>query len=266
MSTALPGRPPKQAPRMLTTMLAALEQSVAQLSAQPYLRLFSWWVLLQNWGTLRFSDHRGSPPSEIKVSQIGFTARLLRSKTTGSDKQVLSRRVFISSSCYFTTPDWLKIGWDLLQSLAPFDRDCLMPAPSTHYVACKRQELRYDTAYALQSELLASLSLSGNPLFTKMITPFWTPHSGRAFFPSSAAALGIAKEERDFLGGWSAQGSDRYARVAQLRITKIQQRVIVALQSKTSDPSAKTKPSRNSPAFWRIEASLNWTGNQPLSF
>ena len=36
----------------------------------------------------------------------------------------------------------------------------------------------------------------------------WTPHPGRCFMPSATAVLKYEKSERDFLGGWSARGSD----------------------------------------------------------
>ena len=54
---------------------------------------------------------------------------------------------------------------------------------------------------------------------------FWTPHSGRSFLPSCTQALGFPKEERDFLGGWSPQGSDTNSRTAKLRISSMQKSV-----------------------------------------
>ena len=59
LSAALPGQPAKQAPRILVSVLEAIETLVANTEVPPYLRVYGWWVLLQNWGTLRFSDHRG---------------------------------------------------------------------------------------------------------------------------------------------------------------------------------------------------------------
>ena len=84
VSTALPGRPAKQAPRMLVSMLEALETLVACSDVAPYLRVYGWWVLLQNWGTLRFFHHRGLNPAQVTVA-AEFQATLTRSKTIGSD-------------------------------------------------------------------------------------------------------------------------------------------------------------------------------------
>ena len=65
LTSATPGKPTKQAPRMLATMIAALENIVVDSEAAPYLRIYSWWLLLQNWGTMRFSDHRRIIPSSV---------------------------------------------------------------------------------------------------------------------------------------------------------------------------------------------------------
>ena len=59
LASAIPGKLHKQAPRMLISMIAALEILVADIGSPPYLRIFSWWLLVQNWRTLRFTDHRG---------------------------------------------------------------------------------------------------------------------------------------------------------------------------------------------------------------
>ena len=57
----------KQAPRML--IIIALEQLSVDDRALPYYRIYSWWVLVQSWGTLRFSDHRGLKPADITVKE-----------------------------------------------------------------------------------------------------------------------------------------------------------------------------------------------------
>ena len=45
---------------------------------------------------------------------------------------------------------------------------------------------------------------------------------GRNFFPSAAGALNVDKSDRDMLGGWTAQESDRYNRVAWVRVRAVQ--------------------------------------------
>ena len=62
-------------------------------------------------------------------------------------------------------------------------------------------------------------------MLTAEATEIWTPHSGRSFLPCCTAALGFPKKERDYLGGWSPQGGDTYARTARLRISPMQRAV-----------------------------------------
>ena len=97
-SSALPGKPSKQAPRMPIMLLEALERLVTSSDTAVYLRVFAWWILLQNWGTLRFSDHRGLSPSGISVVGGQFSGILTRSKTIGSDKSIHSRPVLVSDN------------------------------------------------------------------------------------------------------------------------------------------------------------------------
>ena len=54
LAGALPGSFPKQAPRFPSAVLAALEDVVSGRSAVLFYRIYSWWILVQCWGTLRF--------------------------------------------------------------------------------------------------------------------------------------------------------------------------------------------------------------------
>ena len=51
-----------------------------------YFRIYSWWILVQCWRTLRFSDPRGLRPADVLMDSDGFVARLTWSKTIGSDR------------------------------------------------------------------------------------------------------------------------------------------------------------------------------------
>ena len=79
-------------------------------------------------------------------------------------------------------------------------------------------------------------------LLTRRIPNCWTPYFGRNFLPSATAALNFGKSDRDNLGGWSAQGSDVYARVARHKITTMQKAEGSTLRSQVEgDPSAETE-------------------------
>ena len=219
-----------------------------------YLRVYSWWMLVQNYATLRFSDHRGLNPGEVTFREGSFHAHLTRSKTIGQDKTITSKPLVIDACCFFSHRAWLTRGWSLLQGMANFPRDYLMPAPASHCQSCRKLELRYDASFAMKNRVLRMLARNGVPVFHSSSTRFWTPHSGRTFLPSATAALGFLKSERDFLGGWCAQASDRYARIAIRRITNMQRSVITALQSQAVDPLAEDESIRDSDAFMESQS------------
>ena len=82
--------------------------------------------------------------------------------------------------------------------------------------------LKYVAGSAVQFRLFSSLKLNGKQLFGHRVAQHWTLHSGRNFLPSATADLGYQKTDRDILGGWSAQASDRDMRLAKQRITVLQ--------------------------------------------
>ena len=244
LSQATPGRPVRQSPRMFVRLLAEIETLVVDPSKQTNLRIIGWWVLLQSWGTLRFSDHRGLLPKQITVDNTGFTGVLSRSKTLGSDKTVGSRPVFVHAVCYVRERNWLSVGWKTLSETANLDRDYLLPVPTSSLQGCLPAELLYVAGFALLNRLLFALQFSESQRLVPQVAHFWTPHSGRSFMPSCAAALGFEKSQRDFLGGWSVQGSDRYAQVAELRIGNMQKAVIEAIHShEQEDPLGEAETS-----------------------
>ena len=134
LSSTLTGGNQRQAPRIPTVMVQALEDTVIDVTVRFYFRVYAWWLLLQCWATLRFSDHRGLVPDEkFEVKGNSLTTRLLRSKTIGSDKTVTSRNVVVSQRCFVKRSEWLFCGWALLKQHADYPRDYLLPMPSGNY-------------------------------------------------------------------------------------------------------------------------------------
>ena len=84
-----------------------LEQLVMNETSPIYLHVCSWWMLVQNWATLRFSDHRGLNPSEVAFREGSFHARLTRSKTIGQDKTITSKPLVIDACCFLSHREWL---------------------------------------------------------------------------------------------------------------------------------------------------------------
>ena len=98
----------------------------------------------------------------------------------------------------------------------------------------------------MQFRLLSSLKLNGQQPFIHRVAQHWTPHSGRNFLPSATAALGYQKTDRDILGGWSAQASDRYTRLAKQRITVLQLAVADSFSNLAiADPLAESESLEN---------------------
>ena len=141
MSQAIPGKPPRQAPRFPTILLAAFEDMVLAIDRPVFIRVLSWWLLVQSWGTLRFDDHRGLLPREFVVTSTGLQARLTRSKVSGADKHLNYRTVIIHPSAYVQRETWLSVGWKLLQESAPHERDYLLPAPDEQLPGLQGQRI-----------------------------------------------------------------------------------------------------------------------------
>ena len=78
LSAALPGRPTKQAPRMLVGMLGSLVRVEADVSGSSSLRVHAWWI--QSTTSPHFSDHRGVSPKDITFVNSAFSGRLTRAK------------------------------------------------------------------------------------------------------------------------------------------------------------------------------------------
>ena len=57
--------------------------------------------------------------------------------------------------------------------------------------------------------------------------------------PSAASVLGFNKSDRDFLGGWSAEGSQRYTRIAKYKIAQMQTAVASTFRSSETDQLAE---------------------------
>ena len=110
------------------------------------------------------------------------------------------RPVVVDGLAFITVPNWLRTGWDLLKSMTDFQRDFLLPTPSSCLKGCLRSDLRYDTYSALFYRTMESITLPGNLSLPPVVAHCWTPHSGRSFLPTSTASLGVEKASPDFLG------------------------------------------------------------------
>ena len=77
------------------------------------------------------------------------------------------------------------------------EQDLGQTAPSGNFAGVQIWELRYDTAFGVQSRILSSLCYHGNRLFNFPFPHYWSPHSGRNFLPTAASVLGISTQEKN---------------------------------------------------------------------
>ena len=120
-----------------------------------------------------------------------------------------------------------------------------------NYTGCVRREPRYDTAHALQIKVLPSLKVRGEPLLSQQTAQYWTPHSGRNFLVSAASAVGVSKPDRDMLGGWPAQQSDRSVSLEAASCTSRNKWSQPSRIMKNQTRSAKRKLFKTSQSSWR---------------
>ena len=99
------------------------------------------------------SHYRGVKPRDVPFVGGSLSTRLKRSKTLGSDRSVGSRQIFINASCFIERRERLHEGWRVLCMAADFDRDYLVPSPTTNCNGCLPSEVWYDTAYAMQNRV-----------------------------------------------------------------------------------------------------------------
>ena len=164
------------------------------------------------------------------------------------------RIVVVDSAAYLQHKEWMQTGWNVLCEAAPFERDYMLPTPTSNLRGCKCAELQYHTACAIQSQVIAHSTYSGWRIFTSATQHYFTPHSGRNYLSSAAAVLNFTKSERDVLGEWSSEGSERYARVAKHRISAVQRAVSKALHNLDDpDPLAEADTIEGLDSFLQLQ-------------
>jgi len=227
--------PIKRAPRMMARIIEEMEAYVLSSERPVYLRCIAWIRLIKTWATLRYDCHTHIDPAEIRFYEGRLTVTLRKSKTTGANKRVSELPIIVSEHAYIRDPGWCEKGFELLRSIAPYRRDYLLPAPSRNWSGTLKKLATYEIAAAAGHALLSDLRRSNDDsrLVPNEVVPFFTEHSERATAPSLLATLGVQKSERDLLGRWCPEGSDTYMRTYRTVVSKLQQKMAVALRSPT---------------------------------
>jgi hypothetical protein len=229
----------QQAQRYTTAMLISLELMVVDLNIPIYLRAMAWVVLLMNWSCLRVDDLQGIDHRRFYMGPNGLRGVLIRTKTTGPGKKTTEVMFFIHTHADLTGQQWLEKGYHIWNSgQLKFEREYFIPkfdfffgcvvkkmanstqinayirSVLTNLLCPKRGELLTDPNWSLDRE---------RRLLPESMATFFTGHSPRHWAPSVSAAMGVPKEQRDFLGRWQIQhGSNDYMLTAAQVIHSIQ--------------------------------------------
>ena len=229
----------KRAPPLTVAMIISLEILVTADDKPLYLRAISWVILLCVWACMRLSDLEGMDPRRLSLNSRGLRGFLTKTKTTGPGKNVKEVPIYVSRRVSVTGLDWLKIGYELWQDFGLPQRD--------YFVFCNKKDFSAPSMRFASSEKIAVMvrhvfSLLQQPLKTRFQpwrvyeeakllhedgALFWSGHSMRHFLPSVSAAIGVSKEQRDFVGKWHVnlhQSAD-YIHTSRQIVMEIQEKV-----------------------------------------
>ena len=99
----------------------------------------------------------------------------------------------VSEAAFFENPAWLKVGFELLQWLATFSRDYLLPKLKSSFAVFEKKMAEYADVVAVSA---AILQRAGIPAIAQ---GFWTEHSERAVLPTGLSVLGVMGPLQDWL-------------------------------------------------------------------
>ena len=95
----------------------------------------------------------------------------------------------VSEAAFFENPAWLKVGFELLQWLATFSRDYLLPKLKPSFAVFEKKMAEYADVVAVSA---AILQRAGIPAIAQS---FWTEHSERAVLHWTQRARGHGARE-----------------------------------------------------------------------
>ncbi len=236
-ATSVGGRSRGPAPAPTAGLLSKLEELVCNEGGWAEGRRLAWWFLVSSWASLRYDDHRGMSPSAIAEAPDGLDFQLDRTKTTGEDKPVKSRRCVVSSRAWISEPQWLTVGWRLWKDFAPRQRDYFLTQTRRDESVFYRS-LGYVEYAGLSRGVIANLPDSDGNLLGTDLAPYWRPHSWRSFVPSMATALGAPADDIRWLSAWRAQSAEAYVRTSRTKTLQIQNHVaqLLRLHAGGADP------------------------------
>ena len=231
-------QPVKKARMPSTAMMLALELLVVNPERPLYMRAYAWVRLIKCWCTLRWDDVQHICPSSMRLDSVCFTLEVGQSKTTGPGRRTRTIHAHVHRLACFSGKDWLQTGFIIWNS-EPFNyaRTYLVPLPSFDLQGVVQKMALYCDGAAMGRAVLQELRV---PEWSKekgwleteqaLVPPegamLFTEHSERHWLPSLAAACGVDKSRRDYLGRWGiGRGSNDYVLTARQVVLSIQEEV-----------------------------------------
>ena len=187
--------PTRKAPMVPVSIIGATELAIVDASLPLYTRASAFYKPLRLWSASRASDLEGLDPSSLKMSTLGLSGVLDRTKTSGPGKRIRFRPIFISCRVFFMNPDWLQQGWSIWCSAeCQFERDYFLPLPNADGSAAMHSMATYARTLALSKQFFKLLrksawdghtwQLSSPPwIEAEAALCFWTEHSERGWCP-----------------------------------------------------------------------------------
>ena len=230
----------KKAPSMFISILVSLELLVVDKTRRKFRRALGWVLLIRHWTSMRSDDLQGLDRARMTLSAQCWRSILTRTKTTGPGMRTLEVPVFVHAKAGFTGNNWLAVGYSIWNEEGfAFERDYFLPRPNREWTAPIRKMADYSDCSGMTRSLLQDLEVpeknsggvwvhrTGSQLIKPPGHMFFQEHSARNFMPSVAAAIGIHKDDRDFLGRWGVNsgGSNDYVATSRQVVLRIQSEI-----------------------------------------
>ena len=258
-----------RAPRFPVSVVVAMEVAVMTEEIADGLRVLLWARLLKVFGVMRMDDLRRVARGDLVLGDGGLAGTLRRTKTSGPGKKVRVMHFFVPAEAALTGLPWLQTGFRLWEALVPEGLDHFLPRMTGGRDAFTRKVATGADLAAMGRAALLALrvptfvdgvwGMTDEKLATERMLIMLTGHSERPTLPSLAAILGVPKADRDYLGRWTAEGSDEYVRTAR-RVVKTTVHSIIAMVSAKGAYEVTEEPD----AYEKLEVKMVKAGLDPV--
>ena len=213
------GKETKEAVPFPIEVIRCLEGAVMVWTQEyPVLAVFTWWILVMIFGSLRFDDACHVDPTKLELTHEALFGVVWQTKTERKRRGTK----FVVPLVGFSSKPWLSTGWPLFQAIEPKDRDFFLPevGSKTRWLTSPCTYQRSLTWLKFVCSLAVELGVKKATIsaeeaqrvmgFHKAVT--W--HSARCSMLSLAVHRGEAEPQIGLQGNWKNPGPmiQKYAR------------------------------------------------------